>query len=129
VQSYTVITATYEVWLLPKKDVLYPVRETKPRNYGYRTSESDFSTFIDCKRTLTNISIVHRHNTAYTETQTFSGHKSFVTCVCVVPANDLFPQGLIVTGGNDKIILAFTPESSDPVFQLKGHENTGILDL
>ena len=68
-----------------------------------------------------------RYNAGFTETQTFTGHKSFVTCVCVVPANDVFPQSVILTGSNDKMILAFTPESSEPIFTLSGHENTGTI--
>jgi hypothetical protein len=32
---------------------------------------------------------------------------------------------MILSGGNDKIILAFTPESSESIFSLSGHENTG----
>lgn len=68
-----------------------------------------------------------RFNSGYTEVQTYVGHKNFVTCVCAIPPSDIFPNGLIVTGGNDNIILLFQPECSTSFQQLSGHKNTGIL--
>ncbi|XKL66639.1 hypothetical protein PGB90_010059 [Kerria lacca] len=63
-------------------------------------------------------------NSGYTEVQTYVGHKNFVTCVCAIPPSDIFPNGLIVTGGNDNIILLFQPECSTSFQQLSGHKNT-----
>ena len=42
-----------------------------------------------------------------------------------MPPDDKYPQGLIVTGSNDKTILAFTLDSPKPIFKLEGHSDTG----
>ena len=68
---------------------------------------------------------MHRMNTGYCEAQTLVGHTNFVVCVCVLPPYDGQPLGLILTGSNDRCICAFTPNSSKPLFILKGHTNTG----
>ncbi|KAK0062786.1 phospholipase A-2-activating protein [Biomphalaria pfeifferi] len=49
------------------------------------------------------------------------GHSNFVSSICVTPPDDNYPQGLIVTGSNDKTILAYIPGSPEPVFKLIGH--------
>ena len=55
------------------------------------------------------------------------GHSNFVSSVCVMPPDEMHPQGLIVTGSNDKKILAYTPGISEPVFTLTGHTENGSL--
>ncbi|KAH9488092.1 hypothetical protein Btru_065405 [Bulinus truncatus] len=50
------------------------------------------------------------------------GHTNFVSSICVMPPDDTYPEGLIVTGSNDKTILAYKPDNPDPVFKLTGHE-------
>ena len=52
-----------------------------------------------------------------------------MTSVCVVPPNETFSSGLIVTGGNDNMILVYEPDSPNSIQQLSGHEDTGMLDL
>ena len=54
-----------------------------------------------------------------------SGHSNFIFCVTVMPPDDKYPQGLIVTGSSDKTILGFTLNSPRPVFKLEGHSETG----
>ena len=34
-----------------------------------------------------------------------TGHENFVSCVCVMPPDDKYPHGLILTGSNDHDIL------------------------
>ena len=55
-----------------------------------------------------------------------SGHSNFVSCVCVTPPSDKFPQGLILTGSLDNSIHAYTLTSPEPVYKLLGHEDTGM---
>ncbi|XP_059168417.1 phospholipase A-2-activating protein-like [Physella acuta] len=50
------------------------------------------------------------------------GHTNFVSSICVMPPDDNYPQGLIVTGSIDKSILAYRPGEAEPVFKLTGHE-------
>nr|XP_008101669.1 PREDICTED: phospholipase A-2-activating protein isoform X2 [Anolis carolinensis] len=53
-----------------------------------------------------------------------SGHSNFVSSVCVIPPSDLYPRGLVATGGNDNNICIFTLDNSAPLYVLKGHKNT-----
>ncbi|NXD81565.1 PLAP protein, partial [Halcyon senegalensis] len=63
-------------------------------------------------------------NRGFTETQCMHGHTNFVSCVCIIPPSDLYPHGLIATGGNDHNICVFTADDSDPLYVLSGHKNT-----
>lgn len=63
------------------------------------------------------------------EAETYLGEQhintKFITCICAVPPNDEFQNGLVLTGGNDNLILIFKPDCSAPIQQLSGHSNTG----
>ncbi|XP_077981055.1 phospholipase A-2-activating protein-like [Glandiceps talaboti] len=61
---------------------------------------------------------------SYVQAAVLSGHSNFISCTCVMPPTDDYPQGLIITGSNDKTINAYTPNSPTPVYTLKGHANT-----
>uniref|UniRef100_A0A8C3WRU6 Phospholipase A-2-activating protein n=1 Tax=Catagonus wagneri TaxID=51154 RepID=A0A8C3WRU6_9CETA len=63
-------------------------------------------------------------NRGFTEMHCMSGHSNFVSCVCVIPSSDMYPHGLIATGGNDHNICIFSLESPAPLYVLKGHKNT-----
>ncbi|NWX77657.1 PLAP protein, partial [Alca torda] len=63
-------------------------------------------------------------NRGFTEMHCMSGHSNFVSCVCIVPPSDLYPRGLIATGGNDHNICIFTVDNPAPLYTLKGHKNT-----
>ncbi|KAJ7399292.1 Phospholipase A-2-activating protein [Pitangus sulphuratus] len=67
-------------------------------------------------------------NRGFTEMHCMSGHSNFVSCVCIIPPSDLYPRGLIATGGNDHNICIFTVDSTAPLYILKGHKNTGHED-
>ncbi|XP_061181732.1 phospholipase A-2-activating protein-like [Saccostrea echinata] len=58
------------------------------------------------------------------EGQLMRGHSNFVSAVCVMPPDSDYEQGLLVTGSNDHTILGYTPNSTEPVFKLTGHEGT-----
>ncbi|XP_042643543.1 phospholipase A-2-activating protein isoform X1 [Tyto alba] len=63
-------------------------------------------------------------NRGFTEMHCMSGHSNFVSCVCIIPPSDLYPRGLIATGGNDHNICIFTVDNPAPLYILKGHKNT-----
>uniref|UniRef100_A0A8D0FIJ4 Phospholipase A2 activating protein n=1 Tax=Strix occidentalis caurina TaxID=311401 RepID=A0A8D0FIJ4_STROC len=67
-------------------------------------------------------------NRSFTEMHCMSGHSNFVSCVCIIPPSDLYPRGLIATGGNDHNICIFTVDNPAPLYILKGHKNTGHED-
>lgn len=41
--------------------------------------------------------------------------------------SNILPKGIIVTGGNDKLMCGFVPESPEPIFVETGHTNTGKM--
>lgn len=61
---------------------------------------------------------------SFTECHCMSGHDNFISSVCTLPPSENYPHGLIVTGGNDSKINAYTLESPMPVYTLKGHTGT-----
>ncbi|KAK2512590.1 Plaa [Columba guinea] len=63
-------------------------------------------------------------NRGFAEMHCMSGHSNFVSCVCIIPPSDLYPRGLIATGGNDHNICIFTADNPAPLYILKGHKNT-----
>ncbi|XP_054358223.1 phospholipase A-2-activating protein [Pongo pygmaeus] len=63
-------------------------------------------------------------NRGFTEMHCMSGHSNFVSCVCIIPSSDIYPHGLIATGGNDHNICIFSLDSPMPLYILKGHKNT-----
>uniref|UniRef100_A0A803YIJ1 Phospholipase A2 activating protein n=1 Tax=Meleagris gallopavo TaxID=9103 RepID=A0A803YIJ1_MELGA len=63
-------------------------------------------------------------NRGFTEMHCMRGHSNFVSCVCIIPPSDLYPRGLIATGGNDHNICIFTVDNTAPLYVLKGHKNT-----
>ncbi|XP_051923054.1 phospholipase A-2-activating protein [Hippocampus zosterae] len=60
----------------------------------------------------------------FTEMQCMSGHSNFVSCVCIIAPSEMYPRGLIATGGNDNNICIFTLDQPQPLYTLKGHKNT-----
>ncbi|XP_060221853.1 phospholipase A-2-activating protein isoform X2 [Meriones unguiculatus] len=63
-------------------------------------------------------------NRGFTEMHCMSGHSNFVSCVCIIPSSDMYPHGLIATGGNDHNICIFSLDSPMPLYILKGHKDT-----
>ncbi|XP_039294498.1 phospholipase A-2-activating protein [Nilaparvata lugens] len=63
------------------------------------------------------------HNAGFCEEQTLKGHSKFVSSVCVLPASEILPGGLILTGSNDNTICAYRNGDTEPAFRLTGHTN------
>ncbi|XP_060055647.1 phospholipase A-2-activating protein isoform X2 [Erinaceus europaeus] len=63
-------------------------------------------------------------NRGFTEMHCMSGHSNFVSCVCIIPSSEVYPHGLIATGGNDHNICIYSLDSPIPLYTLKGHKNT-----
>lgn len=59
----------------------------------------------------------------------FGGHNGFVSAVCILPPDDEFPHGLIMTGSNDHVIHAYTLDSPEPKYKLTGHSGNGTANL
>ena len=72
------------------------------------------------------INVIFRHDLGFTEAHVMSGHTNFVNCVCVMPPDEKYPQGLIMTGSTDNNILAFSLKSPSPIYKLEGHTKTGV---
>ncbi|KAF9205533.1 hypothetical protein BGZ49_003897 [Haplosporangium sp. Z 27] len=58
----------------------------------------------------------------FSEERIFLGHTNYVNSVAFIGASEVNPNGLIVTGGSDKLINVWNPEdASAPVYTLVGH--------
>lgn len=68
-------------------------------------------------------------NAGFTEVQSFKGHTNYVVSVTILKKSSILPNGLILTGGNDKLMCGFLPESPEPVFIETSHTNTGEKNL
>ncbi len=55
---------------------------------------------------------------------TYGGHSNYVSCVAVMPPNDMYKDGLVYTGCHDSKIRAFVPQSPVPDHVLEGHSAT-----
>lgn len=65
--------------------------------------------------------------TSFEQRTVLKNHTNFVIATCYIPSNDRFPDGLIVTGGNDKKICVYSAKQGTHLFTLEGHEQTGKI--
>ncbi|CAH1156011.1 unnamed protein product [Phaedon cochleariae] len=63
------------------------------------------------------------HNT-YHEVMTYKSHENFVGSVLYLEPSTEYPDGLVVTGGYDKVIFIYKPGEPFPTFTFKDHSNT-----
>lgn len=68
-------------------------------------------------------------NAGYTVAQTFNGHTNYVVSIAILKKTQTLPNGFIVTGGNDKLMCGFVPESPEPIFVESRHTNTGKINV
>lgn len=66
-----------------------------------------------------------RFNTGFSEVMTYKDQKNFVMCVLYLEATQEFPDGLVVTGGNDNVILVYKPGEPFASLSFKEHTNAG----
>ncbi|XP_014246120.1 phospholipase A-2-activating protein [Cimex lectularius] len=57
----------------------------------------------------------------FVHSATYKGHEEYITCVQSIPPSEAFPRGLYVTGGYDRKILIFNPETEEVIITLEGH--------
>ncbi|KAF9916886.1 hypothetical protein BX616_002534 [Lobosporangium transversale] len=63
-------------------------------------------------------------NNTFSEERVFLGHTNYVNSVAFIGVSEANPNGLIVTGGSDKLINVWNPEdASAPVYTLVGHSD------
>ncbi|CAG9765638.1 unnamed protein product [Ceutorhynchus assimilis] len=58
------------------------------------------------------------------EVMSYIGQKNFVASVLYLDPTEEFPDGLVVTGGNDHVILIYKPSEPFATFTIKDHSNT-----
>lgn len=66
-----------------------------------------------------------RFNAGYVNTLTYRDHKNFVASVLYLEPSSEFSEGLIVTGGNDNLILVYRPMDQSAMLTINEHTNTG----
>lgn len=61
-------------------------------------------------------------------TKIMVGHTSFVGPLAWIPPNEEFPEGRVVSGGMDTLVMVWDLKSGERVHTLKGHQMqvTGI---
>ncbi|KAI9486953.1 MAG: WD40-repeat-containing domain protein [Benjaminiella poitrasii] len=66
---------------------------------------------------------------SFSPDRVYLGHDHFVNALTAIKPNQIYPQGLIVSGGSDKVINVYDPsQTTDPRFTLIGHtENVSAL--
>lgn len=64
-------------------------------------------------------------NNGYTEVQTFKRHTNYVVCSTVLKNSKVLPDGLILTGSNDKLICGFTSKVPEVILIEASHKDTG----
>ncbi|KAJ1930044.1 WD repeat protein Lub1 [Tieghemiomyces parasiticus] len=62
----------------------------------------------------------------YETTAAYLGHTKYVNSLAYLPANAMYPQGLILSGGSDRTIRVFdtvaaSEGANEPIFTLTGH--------
>jgi len=67
---------------------------------------------------------VPEDNGCFTQSNIFCGHTKYVAAVTTMPASEAYPQGLVITGGHDNLILGFDFNSPEPIWKLEGHTGT-----
>lgn len=68
---------------------------------------------------------VFRFNTGFSEVMTYKDQKNFVMCVLYLEPTQEFPEGLVLTGGNDKVILVYKPGEPFASLTFQEHTNAG----
>ncbi|PKA57051.1 Dynein assembly factor with WDR repeat domains 1 [Apostasia shenzhenica] len=88
--------------------------------FGIATSSRD--------RTVRFWSPDREKNHRYVLSKTLAGHSSFVGPLAWIPPGDLFPEGGIVSGGMDTLVLLWDLKTGEIVQTMKGHrlQVTGI---
>nr|CAB3264925.1 phospholipase A-2-activating protein [Phallusia mammillata] len=87
-------------------------------------SESSSCELITCSRDMTAKLWKRNIGSDFEEILCYKGHKSFVSCVAFFRATSTYPEGLVITGGNDHKILVFNAKTADVVACLSDHSNT-----
>lgn len=82
----------------------------------------DHNTFASCSRDG-SVCTWQRDGAGFVQVSVFKQHHGFVNSLTfLVPSGD-YPSGLIVSGGQDKLIYAFDPFTAEVVYTLVGHED------
>lgn len=88
------------------------------------TYSSSNNCLVSCSRDRsTKLWAPNKSKIGYVEVETLRGHKNYVASVCILTPTPSFPCGLVLTGGYDKQILGFEPQSTDPIIEHEAHED------
>ncbi|CAH1444875.1 unnamed protein product [Lactuca virosa] len=83
-------------------------------NGGIATSSRD--------RTIRLWSLDQTNNSSHTSSKILLGHTSFVGPLAWVPPNEQFPEGALISGGMDTLVLVWDLATGEKVQTLKGHK-------
>lgn len=83
-------------------------------NVGIATSSRD--------RTVRLWSLDQTDEHKYSESKILLGHTSFVGPLAWIPPNEEYPEGGIVSGGMDTMVLVWDLRTGEKVHTLRGHQ-------
>ncbi|KAL4581254.1 hypothetical protein LXL04_017464 [Taraxacum kok-saghyz] len=83
-------------------------------NVGIATSSRD--------RTIRLWSLDQSNSSSYTSSKILLGHTSFVGPLAWVSPNEQFPEGALISGGMDTLVLVWDLATGEKVQTLKGHK-------
>lgn len=71
------------------------------------------------------VKIWKENNGVFEVQNTLAGHSNFVNAVVEVQPNATFPEGAIISGGTDSLIIVWDYRNlAEPYYTLIGHSNT-----
>ena len=93
------------------------------------TGNSDWQTTSDLhgqvNRWLLSLPNCLSSHNSFEQRTVLKNHTNDVIATCYVPVSEAFPDGLIITGSNDKTICVYSAKQGTYLFTLEGHELTG----
>ncbi|KAI8880183.1 phospholipase A-2-activating protein [Backusella circina FSU 941] len=86
---------------------------------------------VSCSRDKTIRSWSRTSPNLFSPDKVYKGHDHFVNSVAVIRPNTEFPNGLVISGGSDKVINVYEPtQPENPRYALLGHtENVTTLSV
>lgn len=73
-------------------------------------------------RTIRLWSLEQTDDKAYTSSKILLGHTSFVVPLAWISPNEQFPEGALISGGMDTLVLVWDLATGEKVHTLKGHK-------
>ncbi|KAI8902774.1 WD40-repeat-containing domain protein [Globomyces pollinis-pini] len=83
----------------------------------------DKDTFASASRDTTVLVWTRQPNSKFQQTSMFNKHSHFVNALAYIKPSANYPNGILVSGGSDKLIYGFNPHQPEEIYwKLEGHK-------